>query len=137
MVISLIYSQSSNRVYLLTTHTKDLSNKRHHFYKTCFCFLLRHHSVRKRRLQLLRLPEQLYSLYTSLHSFPFVSKTVFVHLQENPLCPFVVVFVCCVDFSVPVVAESYFAQLLDISVDIFHSCFLRVLSCLDGVLFCG
>ena len=35
-------------------------------------------------------------------------KTFFEHFQENPLCPFVVVFICCIDHTVPVKRESNF-----------------------------
>ena len=35
-------------------------------------------------------------------------KTFFEHFEENPLCPFIIVFICCIDHTVPVKRKSNF-----------------------------
>ena len=35
-------------------------------------------------------------------------KTLLKHLEEDPLCPFVVIFICCIDHTVPVKRKSNF-----------------------------
>ena len=41
-----------------------------------------------------------------------VSKTIFEKLQENPLCPFVVVFLCCINDTIPVKGEAHTLHLI-------------------------
>ena len=57
------------------------------------------------------------------------------HLQERPLRPFVELRIAGAHLTAPVIAETDFAQLLDVSFDILVGRHLRVLTGLDGILF--
>ena len=59
------------------------------------------------------------------------------HLNERPLCPTVERGVAGFDFAVPVVAETYLAQLLHVVGDICHRGLFGVLPRLDGILLGG
>ena len=58
------------------------------------------------------------------------------HLDECPLCPVVVFSITCPYLAVPIKAETYLVELFTVTVDILLGCYCRVLSCLDGILFC-
>ena len=75
---------------------------------------------------------------TPVHrDFSQICKTFLVKLHKDPLRPCVVVAVGCIDFAVPVVAESQSFDLAAELVDVFLSGDLRVSSGIDGVLFGG
>ena len=59
------------------------------------------------------------------------------HLQESPLCPLIVNGVTGAHFAVPIVAETYFVQLLAIAGNILISSDFRMLTRLDGILLGG
>ena len=66
----------------------------------------------------------------------FISKTCFEHFYENPLCPFIKVWICCIYFHIPVINGSDF---IDLSFDILNvgcCCNLRVCSHLDRIVLC-
>ena len=58
------------------------------------------------------------------------------HLNKSPLSPFVVTRFTSAHLTTPVVAETYFVQLLTITSDIFFCSNSRVLTCLNSILLC-
>ena len=57
-------------------------------------------------------------------------------LNEYPLRPFVVRRICGFEFTRPIQAETNIIELLAVACGIYFCRFLRVLSRLDGILFC-
>ena len=73
-------------------------------------------------------------LLDRLSRLTLVAEERVEHLLESPLCPLVVVRCASTHFSVPIKAEANLVQLLTIAVNVLESGFLRVLTCLDGIL---
>ena len=59
------------------------------------------------------------------------------HLQEGPLCPLVVLRVTGAHLAVPIVAETYFVQLIAVARDVIISSDFRMLARLDSILLSG
>ena len=58
------------------------------------------------------------------------------HPDECPLRPFIIFRITSTDFAAPVIAETYFVHLFPITGDVFLCRYFRMLSGLDGILFC-
>jgi len=58
------------------------------------------------------------------------------HLDESPLCPVVIIGIAGSDFSVPIITESDFVELITVTSNIIFCRYRRMLTCLNGVLFC-
>ena len=59
------------------------------------------------------------------------------HLLKGPLCPVIIFRVAGAHLAAPVERESDLVELLAVAVDVGHGCYLRVLSCLYGILLSG
>ena len=68
--------------------------------------------------------------------FSFISQTFFVKLSEDPLRPLVVVRICSIDFTVPVVREAKRIDLAFEVGNVFCCEFRWVISCIHSVLLC-
>ena len=66
----------------------------------------------------------------------FVGQTFLVELEEDPLCPPVVVFITGAYLPVPVIGEAETLDLTAEVVDILLCRYIRMGSCLDGVVLC-
>ena len=63
-------------------------------------------------------------------------ETFLKHFQEDPLGPFVIVFVCCIDHTIPIKRESYFLQLVGEFLNILICDDTWMCSCLYCVVLC-
>src|SRR5574344_555392 len=69
-------------------------------------------------------------------SMCFISQAPLVELEENPLCPLVVIFITSADFPVPVIGEAKTLYLATEVVDVLFCCDIGMCPCLDSVVFC-
>ena len=61
-------------------------------------------------------------------------KTMLIHLQEDPLGPFIVILICGVDHTIPVKRKTNFFQLIGKSCNILVRDHTRMFACLDGIV---
>ena len=65
-----------------------------------------------------------------------VSETFFKKLQENPLCPFVVVFLSCINNTIPVKGEAHTLHLIGKTFNVLIGNNSWMCISLDGVVLC-
>ncbi|KXT94271.1 hypothetical protein SORDD27_01401 [Streptococcus oralis] len=68
--------------------------------------------------------------------FGFIGQAFFVKLSENPLRPLIVVWICCVNLTIPVIREAKRIDLTFEVGNVFRCEFCWVIPCIHGVLLC-
>ncbi|CJD72717.1 Uncharacterised protein [Streptococcus pneumoniae] len=68
--------------------------------------------------------------------FSFIGQAFFVKLGENPLSPLVVVWICCIDFTIPVIRKSKRIDLTFEVGNVFRCKFCWVITSIHSVLLC-
>ena len=63
------------------------------------------------------------------------NKILLKHFQEDPLCPFIKIFIGCVDHTIPVKREANFFQLIGKLLDISVCDDSGMRRCFDGIVF--
>ena len=67
--------------------------------------------------------------------FIFVRQSFFKQTEEDPLGPFIVIGICCIDFTVPIVRKTQHLQLLTETGNILFRCFAGMRSRFYSILF--
>ncbi len=81
--------------------------------------------------------EVLDELLDRLRLLASVAEEGVEHLLESPLSPMVILGVAGANLAVPVEREADLVELLTVAVDVGNGSYLRMLTCLDGILLGG
>ena len=68
--------------------------------------------------------------------FFFVSQAFFEHFRKDPLCPFIVIRICCIYFFIPVIQSRNFMQLSFYICNVCFCCNARMHVVFDRKVFC-